>query len=426
MQPNFKRVAVLDLLLNRENPRHVPKTGQPEIIKYLLANEEVYNLARHISANGVNPLEVSAVFPDEDGNLVVAEGNRRICAAQLLADPDKAPEADRARFRALRAKGVDVSHVTVMEFPDYATAQPWLQVLHDGEQDGVGRRRWKPEQKSRATTNKSTNALAVALTDYAERQQILTGEARQKLLLSTVTRYLANPGVRRAMGLSHSSTTDQAVVISTDSDRFNRILSDFYDGVTSRRLHSRSKTRDWNEYAKHLEETFKAPENVIEPVNVTEIATAPKKPSKRRARIVPPDTRFIAPSPAVVDLLNELGSFKLGNLYHSLTTVRLDEHPALTTSGAWVFLETLAVLHGSTTEFVGYIAGKYGGWGISKEAFKVVRLSLEYIQSHGNAQKHSALFTAIDARNLHIHFQVIEPVLVALIGECIANQGSRS
>ncbi|MGK6317942.1 hypothetical protein [Sphingomonas sp. DT-204] len=87
MQPTFRPAAVLDLLLNRDNPRHVSKENQEQVIEYLLADEEVYNLARHMSQNGINPLEVVAVFPDEDGNLIVAEGNRRICAAQLLTDP---------------------------------------------------------------------------------------------------------------------------------------------------------------------------------------------------------------------------------------------------------------------------------------------------------------------------------------------------
>lgn len=89
MQPTFRSAAVLDLLLNRENPRHVRKESQEDVIDYLLADEEVYNLARHMSQNGINPLEVVAVFPDEDGNLIIAEGNRRVCAAQLLTDPKR-------------------------------------------------------------------------------------------------------------------------------------------------------------------------------------------------------------------------------------------------------------------------------------------------------------------------------------------------
>jgi hypothetical protein len=95
------------------------------------------------------------------------------------------------------------------------------------------------------------------------------------------------------------------------------------------------------------------------------------------------------------------------------------------TTGAWVFIETLAALHGSKTEFVAYLNGKYAAWGISKNEAKECRLSLEYIQSHGNAQKHSATFSAVDARNLNNHFKVLEKVLVLLVKECIVMKGSK-
>lgn len=83
MEPTSQDVPVLNLLLNKENPRRVPKHDQDEIIEYLVGHELVYNLARHISLKGVNPLESMAVFPDEDGNMIVAEGNRRLCALIL-------------------------------------------------------------------------------------------------------------------------------------------------------------------------------------------------------------------------------------------------------------------------------------------------------------------------------------------------------
>jgi hypothetical protein len=421
MQPTFRPVAALDLLLNRDNPRHVSKENQEEVIEYLLADEEVYNLARHMAHNGINPLEVVAAFPDEDGNLVVAEGNRRVCAAQLLTDPQKAPEAARARFKALSAKGRDVSEFNVAEFPDYETARPWLQVLHDGEQDGVGRRRWKPEQKARATTSKSTDALAVALLDYAEREGIISAEMRRDILVSTATRYLANPTVRAAMGITSTATSDK-IAINTDPQRFAKILAHFFEGIISRRLHSRSVTAEWLQFASELEATFGTPNVTTPAVQVNSVATTerPRVVRSTRVRIATPETRYISRSAPIIETLNRLGSFKLSSLYNSLTSLRLDEHPALLTAGAWMFVETLCALHGkdSHIEFVGYLNGKFGTWNIGKDQGKECRLSLEYISHNGNAQKHSAIFSAIDARNLHNHFQVLEPVFVAALQEC--------
>lgn len=433
MQPNIRSAGVLDLLLNRENPRHVPKDNQPEVIEYLLRDEEVMNLARHMSVHGINPLEVVAVFPDEDGNLIVAEGNRRICAAQLLTDPKKAPENSRARFKALAEKSRDVSQVNIALFPDYATAQPWLQVLHDGEQDGVGRRRWKPAQKARATTSKSTDALAVALLDYAEENGIIGVSEREAIRVSTATRYLANPAVRQAMGLLSMATSDKVVIDGgLGIDWFADVLRNFFAGIQSGKLHSRSVTKEWVAYADEVARDFPRPAILArsEPIEIApsfdETADPPKAARPTKARIVPPETRFIARSAPVVAGLNKLGSFKLSSLYHSLTSIRLDEHPALLTTGSWVFLETVCAVHGLTSgDFVAYLSPRLGGLVASRNAVKECRLSLEYISSHGNAQKHSPTFTAVDARNLNNHFQVLEPVFVGLINESIVSKGKK-
>ncbi|MER9702168.1 hypothetical protein [Mesorhizobium sp. M0146] len=428
MEPTFESCAVLDLLLNRDNPRHVSKDTQGDVIAYLLADEEVYNLARHMSLNGINPLEVVAVFPDDDGNLIVAEGNRRICAAQLLTDPDKAPEKERKRFKTLASKAIDVSQVNVALFKTYKAAQPWLQVLHDGEQDGVGRKRWKPDQKARATTNKSTDALAVALLDYAEEKGIIDKGARQKVRVSTATRYLANPSVRKAMGIASTATSDK-ILITTDLFRFDKALENFVGGIRSNKLHSRSVSKDWTEYAGELETRLGKPTDSVPPIEVGAPAAVGSSQSKSaaavrvpRARLVSPQTRFINKSAPLIAALNELESYKLSSLYKSLTTLALDEHPALLTTGAWMFMETLTALHGrnDSVEFVGYLQPKYGLWGLGKDRIRDFRASMDYIQLHGNAQKHSAIFAAVDAQNLSVHFQVIDDVLIRLTQDCVA------
>ena len=421
MEPIYRRTAVLDLLLNRENPRHTPKRNQQEIIAYLLSDEQVYNLARHMSPNGINPLEVVAVYPDEDGNLIVAEGNRRICAAQLLTDPDKAPEALRAKFRDLAMAGRDVSTVTIAEFPDYATAQPWLQVLHDGEQDGVGRRRWSPEQKARSTTGRSTDALAVGLLDHAEKEGLLDPADRGLIQISTATRYLANPEVRDALGIA-STATSKDIQLRSDDARFRKALEKFLADLRSTKLSSRSKTKEWLEYAQEMRDHCGPIPPSATPQPLHPNSTAPKPATARRAkvRIVTPDASKITATQELIVALNELKSFKLSSLYNSLTSLRLDEHPALLTTGAWVFLETLTALHGrkSGTEFPAYLNSIYGGWGFSKEEWKARRTSFSYIADHGNVEKHDPRFTTVDARNLHAHFQVIDDVLVILATEC--------
>lgn len=430
MANEFRREAVLKILLNRENPRHTPKDNQAEIIEHLVADEEVYNLARHLSQNGFNPLEVTAVFRDEDGNLVVAEGNRRICAAQLINDPNKAPASARAKFKTLANEAkADVTKVMVREFSDYDTARPWLQILHDGEQDGVGRRQWSPTQKSRATMRKSTDALAVALLDHAEAAGWIAPEDRADILLSTVTRYLANPEVRAALGLSSTATSPQIEAYG-DRSRFETTTQRFLGDIKSGVLSSRSKGKDWRDYARAIETEYgildasearwrpSDPDGKAAPAP----ATAKAKPAALRpakARLATPDTSKIPLSRDLAEALNALGSHKLTSLYRSLTTLKLDEHPALLIIGSWVFLETLTAKHGRPdgTKFVAYLNNKTSS-SFGRLSWKSKRIAIEYIEDHGNVEKHDPSFSLIDASNLYNHFLTLDELLVKLVTEC--------
>ena len=88
-----------------------PYKTEAEVIEYLCRHEQVYSLARDIAKIGINPLEIFAVTPADkksgrNQSFIVAEGNRRMCALKLLADPDLAPAKYRKDFtKALRAIG---------------------------------------------------------------------------------------------------------------------------------------------------------------------------------------------------------------------------------------------------------------------------------------------------------------------------------
>jgi hypothetical protein len=412
----------LDLLLNRENPRHEPKKNQQEILEYLLSDEEVYNLARHISANGVNPLEVIAVFPDDEGNLVVAEGNRRLCALQLLNDPKKAPLEHRSRFEALAKNAHFPESVMIARFDEYEDARPWLKIIHDGEQDGIGRRRWRPEQKARFTETTSTSNLAVKLLDYAIAGSLIAKEEKDTIRLTTMTRYLQNPRVRKAMGIATTSTNPN-VQIELSGEQFAPVVAQFMEDARTGVLHSRSTSEDWHTYAESLEKRFKTNENrgPATPIDAPPAsAKAPRLSKTKKLVLRRGSENKIDSSDKIVKALNDLGSAKLSSIYGSLTSLSLTDHPALLTAGAWMLLESLTALHGRNpgNSFEGYIHGRINSWGLGREAKKEIGLSVKYIADHGNAEKHSALFTSLDARNLKTHFQVLDNNIARLIEEC--------
>lgn len=246
MSHEIKEVALSRIYLDNDNPRHDPIENEQEIINYLLKNERVKLLARHIAdAGSMSPLERLAVVahPKVKDAYIAAEGNRRVCALKLLSDPDKAHlEADKNFFRNLAKKiGTINNAVEAVVFSDLEAARPWISLRHEGEQDGVGTRPWDTDQKARFHAQgggkSNPNIQAHLLKEYAGKKHLLTQEQLKAVNLTTLTRYLSNPVFRSSLGLTDNKTLN----ISVPEDEFDRVvkrfLSDTLDegsGVNSR------------------------------------------------------------------------------------------------------------------------------------------------------------------------------------------------
>tara|TARA_R110002072_G_scaffold298306_1_gene472073 strand:- start:487 stop:1740 length:1254 start_codon:yes stop_codon:yes gene_type:complete len=414
MSVTYPEEKVLDLLLHKENPRHPPKNDQEQIVHYLLADERVIKLARHIAENGLNPLELLAVFKDPEGNLVVAEGNRRLCALQLLNDPDKAPSKMRSIFQTLSESPNIPDSIPVVEFSSYDEARIWMSVLHDGEQGGIGRRTWKPEQKSRASLRPSRDALTVAFLDYAEAEGLLGERSRSEYSVTTLTRYFGNPHVRSSMGIV-SGPADPEIEIDISAEDFKEIAGAFLDDYLSGDVNSRTKSGDWKKYAQSVSSSHPV-QRIPEP---TKLNTSKPNPKSRRKKLSGKKPVRMPYSNDVATALNALGSFKLASIYGSITKLKLDEHPALITAGCWIFLECMTALHGRKegTSFDSYIGSKINEWGFDRGMKREINNAAKYISDYGNAEKHSAKYTNIDASNLPLHMEVLEGAIVRILSE---------
>src|ERR1019366_7905122 len=142
MTYSIKEVDVSRIYLANNNPRHDPIENEPEIIQYLITHEKIKPLARHIANAGhTSPVERIAVIahPKVKNAYITAEGNRRICALKLLADPDKADtEANKRYFRSLSLLMANPpGKLDAVVFSNIQAARPWMSLRHEGEQGGV-------------------------------------------------------------------------------------------------------------------------------------------------------------------------------------------------------------------------------------------------------------------------------------------------
>jgi len=93
-------------------------------------------------------------------------------------DPELAPQALRKEFRRL-SKGLTIpGYVFGIVYSSRREAAPWLERLHNGTQNGVGRSQWDAQQKARHF-GKGRNSLALAVLDLAEKRRLITKEQRK-------------------------------------------------------------------------------------------------------------------------------------------------------------------------------------------------------------------------------------------------------
>ncbi len=255
-----------------KNPRGEFTDDEEAIRAAFGEDDRTLKLATHMAEHGQNPLDRIALIahPRLPGHYVVREGNRRLCAMQLLRDPQRAPTpAIRKSYQQLAANGKPVPEmIDAVVFHAAPQAKVWMSVKHEGEQGGLGTVPWGTDEKARfneegqtsATRPKNPNVQAVKLLDYAVKHGLITADERKRIATTTVTRYL--PNMRAALGLLNN----EDCTTNADLDQFNAGLKAFFEealptGDPSRqpRVHSRSSARERDSFAEHQRQQGTSP-----------------------------------------------------------------------------------------------------------------------------------------------------------------------
>lgn len=138
-------VSPLDLVLDTKNPRFVilDDRSQKNIIEYLVAYEDVCELATSICEyGGLLPGE-RIVALEEEGHYVVVEGNRRACVLKLLLSRSLIPDKFTHRFPVASAELIEnCASIEVDVLPDRKAA---LELMSKRHIEGV--KQWKPLAK---------------------------------------------------------------------------------------------------------------------------------------------------------------------------------------------------------------------------------------------------------------------------------------
>jgi hypothetical protein len=224
-----QKIKITDLYLDVKNPRH-ETNSQEDAIAWLCNNEKIDELASDIVENGLNPLELIAILNIEKNIWHTLEGNRRVCAIKLLIEPELAPNAKiKKKFELLSSEWREpISELECVSFETREESSIWLDRLHLGEQDGLGRVKWNATQKQRRSDNPE-NKRALMVLDYALKQGWVSEDAIESKL-TTATRYLNNENFRNNIGMGdgHAALTRRRPL-----NIFNEVLRNFVTDLIS-------------------------------------------------------------------------------------------------------------------------------------------------------------------------------------------------
>jgi hypothetical protein len=417
-------VEVDRIFLDLENPRHDPYRLESQVIEYLCRHENILPLARDIVANGLNPIEQFALIPDDaESNpptYFVAEGNRRICALKLLHDPDRAPTKLRKSFEQAANDWAGAGKLPCVLFEDRDAVDLWLTRIHDGEQDGVGRRKWSADQSQRHSGS-AKNKIAMEVLNYAEKNGLITGEDRRGKL-TTATRYLTKKPIQEALGLDVSDLEDIRKTRSkADFDtRLVKFIGDLQKG------HANSRTKGaaaFNAYARELSAVMLSGTGEVAPESLNKgKAGATTAPKRRRTAL---KARVNLPyEHEIMDALKGLESQKLTNLYDSICSITLNPHAPLISIGMWAFLESLTARAGRTvtTDFQAFFSkDRLTAYGLSRgKGDKSISEALRRVSASGDVSKHDPTAAMFNGEQLANDMDTLKNVIVKCAEEAAA------
>jgi hypothetical protein len=422
-----ERFPLSRIFLSLDNPRHEPKTSEAQAIAALCEKEDVLPLARDIAKYGLNPLERFGLIAFKSKQRTKAppryytfEGNRRLCALKLLNDPELAPANLRKHFAKVAEEATfSTSTVPVAIFEDKATADHWLERIHNGPQGGIGRVPWNPEQKQRHYGG-AKNRTAQALLDYAVDEGMLSAEDREGKL-TTVQRFVGNSVFREALGLDVAGT--DTFSRTRPKHEFDKLVKMFIaDLLGKTKVNSRMNSEDIKRYARSLESAAKASNKRVEP----EPLTAPNG-KKRRAKHKPVQHEkavHIELDDEIWKALHTLKNGKLLSLYWSICSVELDPHAPLVAVGIWSFTETLtaAASRDPKTDFQSFLSNqKLRSYGLTGD-LTTIRAVMGRIAEYGNTTKHHPVSATFNGDQMHNDMITFRDVVLKCIEEAIARK----
>jgi len=348
--PFPKMLQLSRLNLNKENPRFDPVESHALALKVMVESygDELWNLAKDIAANGLNPSELPIVYMNEEGDLTVKDGNRRITALLAISKPNKIPSSNKAyvnRFKILKTQAdlTRLRKVSCVVFEDEEEADRWVELKHTGKNAGVGTVPWDALmiERFRAHRTKQASPMLQAY-NFVERHVDAT--FKQNLVdfpITNLDRLLSNPDFRKSLGLILENGILKYEIAKEEALRnLSKVVQDI--ATKKIRVDDIKTTEKMIEYATKLrsEGFLQVVPKIDVPKPVEEEKEQPEthvKPKKEPKKEKPPTAKRTTLIPK--DCTINITEARVNNIYQELKTLNVNKFPNATSVLFRVFFE---------------------------------------------------------------------------------------
>ena len=167
-------------------------------------------IAHIVTHNGFNPAHSFLVIRDDDDQFIVLDGNRRLTALKALEQPELVEGAlgptRTKRLKELKSAYTPINDVPCVVFETREQADPWIELIHEGEQGGAGSVSWSAQQKTRHYERKGTKPYHMQVLDFIMSEGDVGEKATRRFErgtypVSTLERTLSTPELRYKLGI---------------------------------------------------------------------------------------------------------------------------------------------------------------------------------------------------------------------------------
>jgi hypothetical protein len=331
------KLKIDDLVLDGDNPRITHADSQQQALQKVVRDQKIklVRLAESIVEHGLSPIERFMVMEvsQKPKRYVALEGNRRVTALKLLANPAAMtgldmPNGMQRSMEKLAAvfDRTKVEPITAFEVKSRDEGRYWIELKHNGEDEGRGVVAWKPVVAARYRKKEPAIQALDMVLDHGGFDEDESERIRASFSLTTLRRLLDSKDVRAAIGLTvENGQLSTALPGSEIIKPLRKMVRDIADkAVDSRRF---NKTEKMLDYVKGFDKASRpdmsrkgSAARPIEGIPKPEFGKA-KARSEPKRQSKPDERRSVVPKGCVLNVTDN----RIAEIYRELQTLKLAE-----------------------------------------------------------------------------------------------------